>query len=135
VSRRRGQAAAAGLGALLILLALIVGLPALLYRLGGSPLPGHLPGATQVGHALLHRDSASLVLAAVRDVSWIAWALFTLAVLAEVQAVLRRRTAPRLRLGGMQSAAGRLVALAALTFTAAPVGTLLTTPQPVSAVL
>ncbi len=134
MSRSRGQAAAAGMGALLILLALIAGLPALLYRLGGSPLPGHLPGATQVGHALLHRDSASLVLAAVRDVSWIAWALFTLAVLAEVQAVLRRRTAPRLRLGGMQSAAG-LVALAALTFTAAPVGTLLTTPQPVPAVL
>jgi hypothetical protein len=135
VSRRRGPAAAAGLGALLLLLALILGLPALLYRLGGSPLPGHLPGAAQVGHALLHRDSASLVLAAVRDVSWIAWALFTLAVLAEVQAVLRRRTAPRLWLGGMQSAAGRLVALAALTFTAAPVGTLLTTPAPVSTVL
>jgi DNA-binding SARP family transcriptional activator len=135
VSRGRGRAAVTGLGALLILLALLAGLPVLLYRLGGSPLPGHLPGASQVGHALLHRDSASIVLAAVRDVSWIAWALFTLAVLAEVQAVLRRRTAPRLRLGGMQTAAGRLVALAALTFTAAPVGTLLATAQPVSTVL
>ena len=135
MSRSRGPAAAAGLGALLILLALIAGLPVLLYRLGGSPLPGHLPGAAAVGHALLHRDSASLVLAAVRDVSWIAWALFTLAVLAEVQAVLRRRTAPRLRLGGMQAAAGRLVALAALTFTVAPVGTLLATPQPAATVL
>jgi DNA-binding SARP family transcriptional activator len=135
VSRGRGRSAVAGLGALLILLALLAGLPVLLYRLGGSPLPGHLPAASQVGHALLHRDSASLVLAAVRDVSWIAWALFTLAVLAEVQAVLRRRTAPRLRLGGMQVAAGRLVALAALTFSAAPVGTLLATAQPVSTVL
>ena len=135
MSRSRGRSAAAGLGALLILLALLAGLPVLLYRLGGSPLPGHLPGASQVGHALLHRDSASIVLAVVRDVSWIAWALFTLAVLAEVQAVLRRRTPPRLWLGGMQTAAARLVALAALTFSAAPVGTLLATPQPVSTVL
>jgi DNA-binding SARP family transcriptional activator len=135
VSRGRGRSAVAGLGALLTLLALLVGLPALLYRLGGSPLPGHLPAASQVGHALLHRDSASIVLAAVRDVSWIAWALFTLAVLAEIQAVLRRRSAPRLWLGGMQTAASRLVALAALTFSAAPMGTLLATPQPVSTVL
>jgi DNA-binding SARP family transcriptional activator/uncharacterized membrane protein YgcG len=135
VSRGRGRSAAAGLGALLILLALIAGLPVLLYRLGGSPLPGHLPAAAQVGHALLHRDSASVVLSAVRDVTWIAWALFTLAVLAEVQAVLRRRTAPRLWLGGMQTAAARLVALAALTFSAAPAATLLATPQPVSTVL
>ena len=135
MSRGRGRSAAAGLGALLVLLALIAGLPVLLYRLGGSPLPGHVPAAAQVGHALLHRDSASVVLAAVRDVTWVAWALFTLAVLAEVQAVLRRRTAPRLWLGGMQTAAARLVALASLTFSAAPVATLLATPQPVSTVL
>ena len=75
-----------------------------------------------------------MVLGAVRDISWIAWAAFTLAVLNEIQAALRRRTPPRLFLGGLQDAAGRLVALAALTFTAAPVGTLLATPQPVSAV-
>ena len=93
MSRGRGRPAAAGLAALVTLLALVAGLPVLLYRLGGSPLPGHLPALRQVGRALLHRDSASVVLAAVRDVTWLAWALFTLAVLAEVQAVLRRRTA------------------------------------------
>jgi DNA-binding SARP family transcriptional activator len=133
VSRRRGRAAAAGIAALLTLAVLVIGLPLALYRLGGSPLPSHLPTGSQVSRALLHRDSASLVLAAVRDVSWVAWALFTVAVLAEAQAVIRRRTAPRLWLGGLQGTAGRLVALAALTFTAAPVGTLLAMPPPVSA--
>jgi DNA-binding SARP family transcriptional activator len=134
VTRGRGSQAAAGVVALLTLLALVAGLPVLLYRLGGSPLPGHLPGLTQVRHGLLHRESPGVFLAAVRDISWIAWAAFTLAVLAEAQAVLRRRTPPRLWLGGLQGAAARLVALAALTFTSTPVGTLLTTPQPVSAV-
>ncbi|HEY5361977.1 MAG TPA: LysM peptidoglycan-binding domain-containing protein [Streptosporangiaceae bacterium] len=133
MTRRRGPAVASGLAALITLLAVVAGLPVLLYKLGGSPLPGHLPGLTQIGRDLLHRDSASVVLDAVRDVSWIAWAAFSLAVLAEVQAVLRRRTPPRLRLGGMQHAAGRLVALAALTFTSAPVGTLLAMPQPATA--
>ncbi len=131
---RRGPQAAAGIAALLTLVALVGGLPVLLYRLGGSPLPGHLPGLAQVRHGLLHQESPDMFLAVVRDVSWLAWAAFTLAVLTEVQAVARRRTAPRLWLGGLQGAAGRLVALAALTFTAAPAGTLLATPQPVSAV-
>jgi hypothetical protein len=133
VTRRRGTETAAGVGALLILLALVIGLPVVLFALGGSPLPGHLPDLSRIGPDLMHRTSASVVLAAVRDVSWIAWALFTIGVLAEVQALVRRRTAPRLWLGGLQGAAGRLVALAALTFTSAPVGTLLTTPQPASA--
>jgi DNA-binding SARP family transcriptional activator len=130
MTRRRGPAVAVGLAALLTLLAVVGGLPVLLYWLGGSPIPGHVAPLGQLGHALLHRESSNFVLAAVRDVSWIAWALFTLGVLAEVQAILRRRTPPRLWLGGLQSAAGRLVALAALTFTTAPIGTLLATPQP-----
>ncbi|HEY5015296.1 MAG TPA: hypothetical protein VII59_00780, partial [Streptosporangiaceae bacterium] len=77
MTRRRGPAVAAGLAALITLLALVAGLPVLLYKLGGSPLPGHLPSLAQFGRALLHRDSSSVVLAAVRDVSWIAWAAFT----------------------------------------------------------
>ncbi len=129
MSRGRGRAAVTGLAALIALLVLVAGLPVLLLALGGSPLPGHLPDAAQLGHGLLHRDSSSVVLAVVRDVTWLAWAAFTYAVLAEVQAIARRRSPPRLHLGGLQSVAGRLVALAVLTFTAAPVGTLLATPQ------
>ncbi len=105
-----------GLAALVTLLALVIGLPVLLYQLGGSPLPGHIDGWSRIGRALAHRDSGWLFLAAVRDVSWIAWAVFTVAVLAEAQAAVRGRAAPRLRLGAVQGAAGRLVALALLTF-------------------
>ncbi|MGH3274058.1 MAG: AfsR/SARP family transcriptional regulator, partial [Streptosporangiaceae bacterium] len=97
VSDRRG--AAGGLTALLAGIA-VTGLPVLLYRLGGSPLAGRVPAAARLGHAVLRRDNASVMLAVVRDVSWIAWALFTLAVLAEGQAVLRHRTPPQLWLGG-----------------------------------
>ena len=104
MSGRRGQDAVTGLTALAVLLAILGGLPVLLYRLGGSPLPGQLPGWHQLASGLLHRDSGTVFLAAVRDISWLAWAGFCLAVLAETQALLRRRSAPRLRLGPVQDA-------------------------------
>jgi len=101
VTRSRRAATAAGLGAIAALLAVVVGLPVLLYLLGGSPLPAHLlggsshpghpSGLSSVGHDLLHRDSAGVVLGAVRIISWLAWAAFTLAVLNELQAALRRQ--------------------------------------------
>jgi DNA-binding SARP family transcriptional activator len=118
--RRKGRrvvSAVRGLTALVTLLLLVVGLPAVLYRFGGSPVPGRLPSLHQVSAALLHRDSGSLFLGVVRDISWIAWALFSLAVITETLAAVRGRQAPRLRLGSLQNMAGQLVALAALTFT------------------
>ena len=51
----------------------------------------------------------------------------------EAQAALRGRRAPRLRLGGLQNAAGWLVALAALAFSSQPAVALASTP-PASAV-
>lgn len=115
----RGRAGARLLrsaAALITLLVLLAGLPVLLYSLGGSPLPSHVPDWQHLGHLLLRRDNGAIFLAAVRDISWLAWAAFTVAVLAEVQAALRGRAAPRLRLGGLQSAAGHLVTLALLSF-------------------
>ena len=128
--RRRFGTVLRGLTALITLLVLVAGIPLLLYRLGGSPVPRRVLGWHQIEHLLLRRDSGSIFLGAVRDVSWIAWAAFTLAVLTEVQAALRGRTAPRLRLGGMQAMAGRLVALTMLTFTG-PATALLALPQAV----
>jgi hypothetical protein len=90
-------AAVRGGFALLILAAVVIGLPVLLLKLGGDPLPSHVPAWHQVTGALLHKDNGTLFLGAVRDVAWIAWALFTVAVLAEAQAALRGRKAPRLR--------------------------------------
>src|SRR5258708_35906031 len=83
---------------------------------------------------LLPRDNGSLFIGAVRDVSWLAWAAFTTAVLAEAQAALRGRPAPRLHLVGLQGAAAKLVAVASVSFTT-PVGaTLAVAPVAAAAV-
>lgn len=108
----------AGLAGLACLAAITIGLPILLWRVGGSPIPAHVPGTGQITSTLTSRDNGTLFLAAVRDITWIAWLTFTVAVLAEAQAAIRGRSAPRLRLGAVQGSAARMVALAALTFTA-----------------
>jgi DNA-binding SARP family transcriptional activator len=131
---RRGAATALRGGiALVTLAALVVGLPLALYKLGGDPLPQHIPAWHQITTLLLHRDNGSVFLGAVRDVSWIAWAAFTVAVIAEAQAALRGRSAPRLRLGGVQNTASWLIALIALAFTSQPAAMLAST-APASAV-
>jgi DNA-binding SARP family transcriptional activator len=116
MGRRRAAAAVRGLTAMITLLLLVIGLPAVLYRFGGNPVPHRLPSLHQAGHALLRRDNGSLFLAAVRDISWLSWALFSLAVATEAIAAIRGQRAPRLRLGGLQNLASQLVALVALTF-------------------
>jgi DNA-binding SARP family transcriptional activator len=123
-----------GAAALVTLAALVVGLPLVLYRLGGSPIPGHVPAWRHASSLLLHRDNGAVFLGAVRDISWIAWALFTVAVAAEVQAALRGHTAPRLRLGGLQNGASWLVALATLAFSSQPAAVLASAPAAVTVV-
>jgi DNA-binding SARP family transcriptional activator len=114
----RARSVLTGLTALATLIAVVVGLPVVLYRFGGSPVPRRLGGWHHIVTILTSQDNGIVLLSVVRDLSWLAWLIFTIAVLAEVQAALRGRTAPRLRLGGVQGTAARLVALAALTFAA-----------------
>ncbi len=116
----RARALLTGLTAMATLIAVVAGLPVVLYRFGGSPLPRHIYAWHRVVAVLTSRDNGTLVLAVVRDLSWLAWLLFTLAVIAELQAAARGRRAPPLRLGWLQGGAARLVALAALTFVASP---------------
>jgi hypothetical protein len=120
----RPRSTAAGLLAMAVLAGIVVGLPIVLYRFGGSPLPGHVPGWHRVLTGLESRDDGTLLLTIVRDCSWLAWLLFTVSVAAEAQAAVRGRGAPRLRLGGLQGAAAHLVAVAAVTFAAPAVVTL-----------
>ena len=130
----RGFAAALrGIMALVTLATLIIGLPLALYRFGGDPVPRHLSGWHQISSVLLHRDNGTFFLGAVRDVSWIAWAAFTVAVIAEAQAALRGSRAPRLGLGALQNSAGWLVAAAALTFSGQSAATLLAVPAAAAA--
>jgi DNA-binding SARP family transcriptional activator len=112
----RARTILAGLVALATLVLVVLGLPVVLYRFGGSPLPGHLAGWHRVATVLSGRDNGSLLLAIIRDCSWLAWLLVTVCVLAETQAAIRGSDAPYLRLGGLQGAAAQLVALAALAF-------------------
>jgi DNA-binding SARP family transcriptional activator len=128
----RARTMLTGLMALIALAAVVAGLPLVLYRFGGSPLPPHLAGWHRVATALASRDNGGLLLAVIRDCSWLAWLLFTVCVLAEVQASLRGATAPRLRLGGLQNTAAQLVALAALTFATPAAVTLSASATPVS---
>src|SRR5260221_2082860 len=127
--RRRGLGTALrGLTALLTLIILVVGLPIALYRLGGDPLPHHIPSWHHIGTLLLHRDNGTVFLGAVRDLSWIAWAAFTAAVAVEAQAAVRGRRAPRLRRLCIQNAASWLVAASALAFSSQPAAVLASTP-------
>jgi DNA-binding SARP family transcriptional activator len=119
--RTRIRAMLAGSCALVTLIAVVVGLPLILYRFGGSPLPRHLASWHRAMTVITSPDTGMLLLGVVRELSWICWLAFTVAVLAEVQAAARGRTPPRLWLGAVQAGAGKLVALAALTFAAAPV--------------
>jgi len=106
------------MAALAVLAAIVGGLPVMLYRFGGSPVPHSLPGWRGLARQLASRDDGGTALAVIRDGAWLAWLLFTASVLAEAQATVRGRQAPRLRLAGIQGAAAQLVALAALAFSA-----------------
>ncbi|HEY7016371.1 MAG TPA: BTAD domain-containing putative transcriptional regulator [Streptosporangiaceae bacterium] len=124
-----------GGAALVTLIALVAGLPVALFLLAGNPLPSHIPSWHEATSLLLHRDNGSVFLGAVRDLSWLAWAAFTASAVVEVQAALRGRRPPRLRLGGLQNAAGWLVALSTLAFSSQPAVALASTPPaPVAAV-
>jgi nucleoid-associated protein YgaU/DNA-binding SARP family transcriptional activator len=114
----RVRAVAAGLGAVVALAAIVAAPPVLLSEFAGSPLPRRLPGWHQMVATLFSRDDAGLVLALVRDGTWLAWLAFTACVAVEAAAAIRGRRAPRLRLGGIQGAAARLVALTALAASA-----------------
>ena len=114
----RARSVSTGLAALAVLAAAVIGLPVVLYRFGGSPLPRHIASWHGVIAALSSQDSGGLLLAIVRDCSWLAWLLFTACVLAEAKAAIRGRRPPYLRLGGLQGIAAHLVALAALAFAA-----------------
>ncbi|HKT00087.1 MAG TPA: peptidoglycan-binding protein, partial [Rugosimonospora sp.] len=113
-TRRAGQVLA-GLAALALLVGIVAGVPLLLVKLAGNPLPHTVPNLRAIGHALTARDNGQLFLHALTLVAWAAWAVFSLAVLVEVPAAIRRR--PALRLPGLglpQRVAANLIAAVAL---------------------
>ncbi|MFC8010988.1 LysM peptidoglycan-binding domain-containing protein [Streptomyces cinereoruber] len=89
---------------LAVLAALVVGVPYLLLTVG------HQPTELADGFSLLEQDDGQLFLVVLTCLGWAGWAAFTLSALVEIVAVLRRRSAPRIKgLGGLQSIAGFLI--------------------------
>lgn len=93
---------AAGLAALVVLAAALVGLPYLLVKVAGSPLPTELPALDTLRALVTGPDSGTLFVGALKIVAWLAWATFVLSVLVEIPAQLRRRRTIRLPGFGLQ---------------------------------
>ncbi|WP_369776302.1 LysM peptidoglycan-binding domain-containing protein [Streptomyces sp. R33] len=124
--RRAGaQTAAAmlrGLLALTVLAALLAGLPALLWW--ATTLVGP-PGLAALTSLLSTEDSGQVFLLVLAAAGWAGWACFACAVLLEIPAQLRGRTAPQIRgLLGQRAAA----ALVGAVMLALPAGTALAAP-------
>ena len=101
-----------GLGALVLLVALVGGVPWALWHFVGWPLPHHVPSASQVGRALNRQGIPNQALIdALAVVVWITWAVLVASIAVEVPAALSGRHAPRLPVAGIfQPVTGHLVA-------------------------
>ena len=100
-----------GLAALMLLTALVVGIPWALWHFVGWPLPHHVPSAAQVGRALNRQGIPDQTLVdALAVVVWLTWAVLIASIAVEIPAALSGRHAPRLPLAGiLQPITGRLV--------------------------
>ncbi|MEZ0580214.1 LysM peptidoglycan-binding domain-containing protein [Nocardioides sp. MH1] len=111
-----------GLAALVAVLGIVLGLPALFLAISASPIPGHVPTLDGIKNALMAPDDGTLVLGLFKVIGWVAWAFMALSLVVEAIARLRKVQAPRLPgLGRPQAAARGLIGLAALLFIAAPI--------------
>lgn len=112
-----------GLGALVVLAAILVGLPALLLTLGGNPLPATLPTFDQARDALLSPDDGTLALAGTKLLGWVVWAALSVSIVVEAVSVLRGVRAPALPVLALPQSGMRPLVIAALAlFIAAPTG-------------
>ncbi|MHB1931240.1 MAG: LysM peptidoglycan-binding domain-containing protein, partial [Acidimicrobiales bacterium] len=103
---------AKGIAALVVLAALVAGLPWALWHYIGWPLPHHMPSVAQVGRALdSHGIAARTLVDVLAVVVWVTWAVLVASVAAEIPAALSGRRARRLPVAGVfQPLTGRLVA-------------------------
>ncbi|NLD78037.1 MAG: LysM peptidoglycan-binding domain-containing protein [Acidimicrobiales bacterium] len=109
-----------GLAATLVILLLVAGVPVLLIAIGAAPWQADL---TNLPARLTAPDDGALAMIVIAVVAWIAWAVVAVSLVLEVIAQVRGLPAPSFPgLGGPQRAVGRLVAVAALLFIAAPTG-------------
>ncbi|MEU4829684.1 hypothetical protein [Streptosporangium sp. NPDC023615] len=131
LARRTPGDLLAGLGALIVLAALVAGVPYALLRLAGPPLPRELLDLD----VLTSQVGTSTIVAILVLLVWLAWLQMVVCVLVEIYGGLRRVGMPaRVPLsGGTQMIANRLVSAAMLLFTVSAVAlpiAKLTAPPP-----
>ncbi|MGH8996499.1 MAG: LysM peptidoglycan-binding domain-containing protein, partial [Acidimicrobiales bacterium] len=117
-----------GIAALVVLAALVVGVPWALWHFVGWPLPHHVPTATQVGRALNRQGiPAQTLLDALAVVVWLTWAVLVASLAVEIPAALSGHHARRLAVAGIfQPVTGHLIAavvVACLTLAPRPAHT------------
>jgi nucleoid-associated protein YgaU len=110
-----------GLGAALLLIVLVVGIPVGLWILGGPVWTGPV-SLNRIISVLTTPDvTGSVLLGLVKIVGWVGWLTFAFAVVVEVIAALRGRRSPHVRgLGAQQRAAAVLVGAVIAMLVAAP---------------
>ncbi|MFF9690478.1 LysM peptidoglycan-binding domain-containing protein [Streptomyces sp. NPDC014623] len=121
-ARRKGAGLLAVVRALIslaVLVALLAGLPLLLWWTTGVVAPA---GIDALGSLLSTQDSGQVFLLVLAAAGWVGWAMFALSVLVEIPAQLRGHTAPQLKMLVGQRAAAALVGAVLL---ALPTGTAL----------
>ncbi|MFJ8870529.1 LysM peptidoglycan-binding domain-containing protein [Streptomyces sp. NPDC102473] len=121
-ARRKGAGLLAVVRALIslaVLVALLAGLPLLLWWATGVVAPARIDA---LGSLLSTQDSGQVFLLVLAAAGWVGWAMFALSVLVEIPAQLRGRTAPQLKMLVGQRAAAALVGAVLL---ALPTGTAL----------
>jgi hypothetical protein len=110
-----------GLAAIVLLLALVVGVPAALVALVGWPLPRRLPPLS-LETLRAPVDTATLV-NVLAVVVWVAWAQFTACVVVEVKAAVAGAGLPaRVPLGGLNQLLARQLVAAVLLLSASAAG-------------
>lgn len=129
LARRLSTAVAA----LLVIAALVVGVPLLLWRLVGWPLPGELPTPSGIGRALTRSTvSDTVIIKTLALLGWSGWVLLCWSLVTECWAVLRGIPARRVRFASpFQSLARQLVTSVSLL---AVTGAAANTPGPIPAV-
>ena len=111
----KGRVSAFGraLGASLLLVALVIGVPYLLVAAVGNPFPGSMPTLDEIRVLLTQNGQGftNFVIGVLATLVWVIWVQLMITLIAESVATIGQRETQRLRVApGLQSFAARLIA-------------------------